>query len=36
LDKKELKWSPKGRFKVKLEADKPLDLSLEVPASAFK
>jgi hypothetical protein len=36
LDKKELKWTPKGRFKVKLEADKTLDLALEVPASAFK
>lgn len=36
LDKKDLKWSPKGRFKVKLEADKTLDLALEVPASAFK
>ena len=36
LDKKDLKWSPKGRFKVKLEADKPLDLAIDVPASAFK
>jgi hypothetical protein len=36
LDKKDLKWTPKGRFKVKLEADKPLDLALEVPPTAFK
>jgi hypothetical protein len=36
LDRKDLKWTPKGRFKVKLEADQPLDLALQVPASAFK
>ncbi len=36
LDNKDLKWTTKGRFKVKLEADKPLDLALEVPAAAFK
>ncbi|HEX3725257.1 MAG TPA: hypothetical protein VHV08_03400, partial [Pirellulales bacterium] len=36
LDKKDLKWTPKGRFKVKLEADQPLDLALEVPAAALK
>jgi plastocyanin len=35
LDKKDLKWTGKGRFKVRLEADKPLDLALEVPAAAF-
>jgi hypothetical protein len=36
LPKKELKWSPKGRFKVKLEADQTLDLALEVPAGAIR
>lgn len=37
LPRKDLKWTPKGRFKVKLEADKTLDLgNLEVPASAMK
>jgi hypothetical protein len=36
LDKKDLKWTNKGRFKIKLEPDKTTDLSLEVPAAAFK
>jgi len=36
LPKKELKWSPKGRFKVKLEPDQTLDLALEVPAGAIR
>lgn len=36
LPKKELKWTSKGRFKVKLEPDQTLDLALEVPATAFK
>ncbi len=36
LDKKDVKWTGKGRFKVKLEADKTLDLALEVPGAAFK
>jgi hypothetical protein len=36
LDKKELKWTSKGRFKVKLEPDQTLELALEVPAAAFK
>lgn len=36
LDKKDLKWTPKGRFKVKLDADQTMDLALEVPAAAFK
>ena len=36
LDNKELKWTNKGRFRVKLEADQTKDLALEVPASAFK
>lgn len=36
LDRKDLKWTPKGRFKVKLEADKNTALTFDVPASAFK
>ncbi|MGD9723677.1 MAG: hypothetical protein AB7O59_05010 [Pirellulales bacterium] len=36
LDRKDLKWTGKGRFKVKLEPDQVTDLALEVPASAFK
>jgi hypothetical protein len=36
LPKKELKWSPKGRFKVKLEPDQTMDLALEVPAGALR
>ncbi len=35
LDNKDLKWTNKGRFKIKLEADKPTDLELKVPAAAF-
>ena len=36
LDRKDLKWTSKGRFKVKLEPDQTTDLAIEVPASAFK
>lgn len=36
LPRKDLGWTKKGRFKVKLEADKPLELSLEVPPEALK
>ena len=36
VDNKDLKWSNKGRFKVTLEADKPLSVALDVPAAAFK
>lgn len=36
LSRKDLKWTRKGRFKVKLEPDKTLDLALEVPATALK
>jgi len=36
LPNKELKWSNKGRFKIKLEADETKDLALEVPAAAFQ
>lgn len=36
LDRKDLKWTNKGRFKIKLEADQPQTLELAVPASAFK
>ena len=36
LDRKDLKWTNKGRFKVKLEPDQQLDLALDVPATAFK
>lgn len=36
LDKPELKWTPKGRFQIKLEQDEVKDLgTLEVPASAI-
>ena len=31
LDNKDLKWTSKGRFKVKLDADQTMDLALEVP-----
>jgi hypothetical protein len=36
LANKELKWSSKGRFKVKLEADQAKVLALDVPENAFK
>jgi hypothetical protein len=36
LQNKELKWTPKGRFKVKLEPDQTLDLALQVPPTALK
>ena len=36
LDKKDLKWTNKGRFKIKLEADQTTPLDLNVPATAFK
>jgi hypothetical protein len=36
LDKKDLKWTSKGRFTIKLEPNMTTDLALEVPASAFK
>ena len=35
LPKKDLKWTPKGRFKVKLDADQTMDLALEVPADSL-
>jgi hypothetical protein len=35
LDNKDLKWTNKGRFKIKLEADKITPLELNVPAAAF-
>ena len=36
LEKPDLKWTPKGRFQIKLEADEVKDLgTLEVPASAI-
>lgn len=36
LDKPELEWSPKGRFKITLQADEVKDLgTLEVPAAAL-
>ncbi|MBI3838497.1 MAG: hypothetical protein HY288_11270 [Planctomycetia bacterium] len=35
LDRKDLNWTNKGRFKIKLDADKPTDLELIVPAAAF-
>ncbi|MCX7413608.1 MAG: hypothetical protein NTW36_09270 [Planctomycetia bacterium] len=36
LDKPELKWTPKGRFQIKIEADEVKDVgTLEVPASAI-
>ncbi|MFM9197840.1 MAG: hypothetical protein ACKOWG_19300 [Planctomycetia bacterium] len=35
IDKPELKWTPKGRFQIRLEADEVKDLgTLEIPASA--
>ena len=35
LEKPDLKWTPKGRFQVKLESDEVKDLgTLEVPAGA--
>jgi len=36
LPRKDLKWTTKGRFKVKLEEDGTTELALEVPASALK
>ncbi len=36
VDRKDLKWTGKGRFKVRLEPDETTDLVIEVPASAFK
>jgi hypothetical protein len=33
---KELKWSKKGRFKIRLEADETRTLEIAVPPSAFK
>ena len=36
LDKADLKWTPKGRFQVKLQEDEVKDLgTLEVPAAAI-
>ena len=36
LEKPDLKWTPKGRFQIKLEADEVKDLgTLEIPASAI-
>jgi hypothetical protein len=35
LPRKDLNWSPRGRFKVKLEPDQTLELALEVPPSAI-
>ena len=36
LSKPDLKWTPKGRFQVKIEADEVLDIgTLEVPAAAL-
>ena len=36
LEKPDLKWTPKGRFEIKLEADEVKDLgTLEIPASAI-
>jgi hypothetical protein len=36
LEKPDLKWTPKGRFQIRLEADEVKDLgTLEVPASAI-
>ncbi|MFM8708512.1 MAG: hypothetical protein ACKOHK_10645 [Planctomycetia bacterium] len=35
IDKPELKWTPKGRFQIRLEADEVKDLgTLEIPATA--
>ena len=36
LPRKDLKWTSKGRFKVKLDADQTKELALEVPPSALK
>jgi hypothetical protein len=36
LDRKDLKWTNKGRFKVKLEPDQATALELNVPPTAFK
>jgi hypothetical protein len=36
LDRKDLKWTSKGRLKVKLEPDQVMDLTFDVPAAAFK
>ncbi len=36
LPRKDLKWTGKGRFKVKLEPDQTTELALEVPPSALK
>ena len=36
LPRKDLKWTPKGRFKVKLEPDQALELALEVPPNSIK
>jgi hypothetical protein len=33
---RELGWSKRGRFQVKLEPDQPLDITVEVPPSAFR
>ena len=36
IEKPDLKWTPKGRFQIKLEADEVKDLgTLEIPASAI-
>jgi hypothetical protein len=36
LPRNDLKWTKRGRFKVKLEPDQTKDLALEVPAAALK
>ena len=36
LQNPDLKWTNKGRFKVKLEPDQTRELVLDVPAAAFK
>ena len=36
LQNPDLKWTNKGRFKVKLEPDQTKELALDVPAAAFK
>jgi hypothetical protein len=36
LPRDDLKWTKRGRFKVKLEPDQTTDLALEVPAAALK
>jgi len=36
IDKPDLKWTPKGRFQIKLQENEVKDLgALEVPASAI-